>query len=342
MLTLITGLPGHGKTLHAVQVIEELRLSSGRPVYYHGIPDLSLPWIHVENPAKWHELETGAIFVLDEAQTLFRVRRQGSEVPPYVAAFETHRHRGHDVYLITQHPKILDTHVRKLVGKHVHVQRLYGTQKARLHVWQKCADPDRRDDLERAQQSVITYDPKWFSVYKSAEVHTVKRELPKRWLALIASAVIGFPLLTWWGISSFSRSTEEKMAELVPGQTADNVTEAAPGVEPVKRERSRWSQAMQEPELPEFEMTKRFYEDAIRVVSFPKVAGCARLRIDRVETCECYSQQGTKLRMDQRTCRDIYEYGWFDFSKRDESERYERREETRAEPVPVSVPGLGS
>ncbi|WVA28241.1 hypothetical protein PCP40_33405 (plasmid) [Pseudomonas aeruginosa] len=55
--------------------------------------------------------------MIDEAQRVFG--NDGSRArPEKVTRFETHRHQGLDIHLITQHPSLLCTPVRKLVGKH--------------------------------------------------------------------------------------------------------------------------------------------------------------------------------------------------------------------------------
>ena len=58
MLTIITGLPGHGKTLYALSMVPEEY--KDREIYYHGIDDLKLPWIYLDDPTKWHQLPDGS------------------------------------------------------------------------------------------------------------------------------------------------------------------------------------------------------------------------------------------------------------------------------------------
>ena len=41
MITLITGLPGNGKTLYALQYVADLAKRENRPVWYHNITGLS-------------------------------------------------------------------------------------------------------------------------------------------------------------------------------------------------------------------------------------------------------------------------------------------------------------
>ena len=155
MLNLLTAVPGSGKTLFAIKRIAEEANRDNRQVYYSGIPltdkgKEQLGWIELEDPAKWYELPAGAVIVIDECQRIFPPRRNGTEIPKHVSMFETHRHHGFDVWLITQAPKLLDTHVREIVNKHYHLRRVFGSQSARLYQWDCCElQPNSRGAASR-------------------------------------------------------------------------------------------------------------------------------------------------------------------------------------------------
>jgi zona occludens toxin (predicted ATPase) len=142
VIILITGVPGSGKTLYTLHQVktrveaENARFEAeGKPpreVHYSGIADLKLPWIELEDPTKWNTLPPGSIIVIDECQRVFRPRGSGATVPPYIADLETHRHKGYDIYLITQHAMLVDQNIRRLVGKHQHIVRKFGISAATL------------------------------------------------------------------------------------------------------------------------------------------------------------------------------------------------------------------
>ena len=124
MLTLVTGTPGAGKTLWCVSTIEKLRLETSRPVYYYGVTDVAFEWIALDDPRDWYKCPEGSIIFLDECwNQLFPARKVGSDVPAWVEPMATHRHRGHDVFIATQHSTQIDTFVRKMVGRHCHFLR---------------------------------------------------------------------------------------------------------------------------------------------------------------------------------------------------------------------------
>ena len=104
-LSLITGVPGSGKTAWMVSQLMSRPDLQGRPLYVCGIPDLKIPHedITQDEARNWPEwAPTGALIVIDECQKVFRPRKSGSDVPAYVSELETHRHRGLDFFLLTQ------------------------------------------------------------------------------------------------------------------------------------------------------------------------------------------------------------------------------------------------
>ena len=247
MLTLITGQPGNGKTLYALGAVEEFRAADkskpARSVWYSGIPELTLDWQPLEDGARWFEVPSGSVIVIDECQRLFPPRRQGAAVPASVSEFETHRHKGFDVFLITQHPQLLDVAVRKLVGRHVHVVRKYGMNHATLYQWERCVDPTARESLREALTSKFSYPRERFGWYRSAEQHTVTKDFPWRKVALIVGllaftvgafatqgivsvafvAALGFANAMMWpaifplAIQGLGRFTEQGSALLIMG-----------------------------------------------------------------------------------------------------------------------------
>jgi hypothetical protein len=59
MICLITGLPGNGKTLYALQWVKDKAEKEGRPVFYARIKGLKLPWTLID-PFKWFECPANA------------------------------------------------------------------------------------------------------------------------------------------------------------------------------------------------------------------------------------------------------------------------------------------
>lgn len=206
-ITIRTGVPGHGKTLHMVQELSkvvarwEKHPEEGRPIFVRGIPQLALPY--AEMPGKlvpqtngidqfipdWDAMPDGSLCLFDEAQGTFPPRSSQSIAPKHVAFLNVHRHRGFDIEVTTQHPKLIDHSLRALCGKHLHFRRLFGRQKAMIYEWDSCSDA--LSGMKNAVTSLWFYPKEAFKWYKSAEIHTKQKfKLPWFvWIPVIAVCV---------------------------------------------------------------------------------------------------------------------------------------------------------
>lgn len=306
-IMLRTGLPGAGKTLFTLREVRDLEEANpGTQVFYSGIPDLRVPgWVEVEDATKWHELPQGAVLIIDEAQRVFRPRHTGSHVPEHVAKLETIRHQGIRLYVITQHPKLIDPNVRRLVGHHGHYLRAFGSTVVRRHEWGEVnEDPDK----SRADSIVTTvkHPTEVYSWYRSAEVHTVKRKIPVRLVALgVLPLIIG--TLGYLAYSSMTRVADEKrIAKSVlgsPGEPASSPSrERAAG----PSNPADWV-AMHSPRVPGLLHTAPIYD----AVTAPKVAPYPAACVEFGNDCRCYTEQATRLEMPKDLCLQIVERGYF-------------------------------
>lgn len=308
MIVTITGLPGNGKTLYALNWVKDKAEKENRPVYYSGIKDLALPWTEID-PEKWHECPPNAIVVIDECQRVFRPRMHGSKVPEYVERLETHRHQGIDIVLITQHPMLIDSNVRRLSGLHFHVVRKFGMQAATVHEWgsvKENCDKVRTDSVRHE----FKYPKASYSWYKSAEVHTHKARIPMRlWIALALPVVFG--VLVWYVYTRWSGRTHgepppplgvpagvvelSRPAPMVAGR------QDAPAMTPAQYVEHH------QPRVPGLEFTAPVYDEVTKPTEAPYPAAC----VQTPTRCQCYTQQATRLNMPDEMCRQIAQGGFF-------------------------------
>lgn len=213
MIYLITGVPGSGKSLYAVgKLVQDLLKDvpegiEKRRLVVDGIPDLVIEHDQMapckfdddkkvltcqdgDGINRWHEwAKPGDLLVLDEVQRYWRPRAMGSKVPEYIAQLETHRHKGIDLVLITQNPMLLDQNVRRLVGRHIHVRRILGMQRAMLYDWDGCqADPHR---IQSATKTMWAYPKDAYKLYKSSELHLKQKQKIPAWMVLPVLAIAG-------------------------------------------------------------------------------------------------------------------------------------------------------
>lgn len=311
MLTLITGQPGNGKSLYTIATVEAKRKAESRPVFYFGIPDLTLPWTKLEDPTKWHECPEKSIIVIDEVQKVMPPRPSSSKPPHHVSELETHRHKGFDLFFMTQDPSLVDNHLKKLAGEHIHLIRQWGRQKADLFRMQKVQDPTNAN-LKRALHSSFPYPKEVFDWYKSADAHTHKKSIPKKYyllfglpVLLVLALVVGV-----WKLWKLSHPD---------GGKADTAVSASAGVQPIGSASSVAASsrgpvtakdyvASYIPRVAGLQYTAPAYDDLTKPTRVPVPAACVQIR----GGCECWTQQGTHLETTAQICDQVVKRGFFE------------------------------
>lgn len=336
MIYLTTGQPGAGKTLWTIGFVKALAEKDNRPVYYSGIADLKLPWIELEKPEDWHTVPAGSIIVIDEAQRLFRPRGVGTKVPEYVQALETHRHRGLDLFVITQHPMLIESNVRRLIGTHWHVMRVFGAQRAAVHEFNGLRqEPDKNREGSVLHQ--WAYPQALFDSYKSAELHTHKRRIPARVFFLVAAPVLALALgyYAWLSIASATTANTEPSPGALdsvagePGRRAGST-----GNTPISAD--EYIQ-LHQPRVTALAYTAPRYDEINQPVSAPKPASCIK---SPSRGCKCFTQQATPLDVPAAVCEQIVKGGWFDDTQ-DSIYRPPQGSRQQAQPVPPAREGGG-
>lgn len=237
---LITGVPGTGKTLKAVSEIKKL-LSEYRYIYVHGIEGLKLDHEIIvcssatcdfcnalsdkeshRNAVDWPEYaEPGSVIVMDEVQHIYRSSGSVS-----VEAFETHRKKGLDFILLTQHPMFINQDLRRLVGQHIHlVSHVFGRKQ---YEWAECSQ-----NLTKTSSVKSNYilDKSIYELYTSSQLHTkVDRKKPVHFYLLFIFAFITMYLLFDLTDSSFFRS----MFGLPPKTAAQKAAPASSELHPLQ------------------------------------------------------------------------------------------------------------
>lgn len=316
-----------------------------RTIYYHGIPDLKVDklkakWVEWEDPEHWYDLPDGSIIVIDEAQGTF-----GTDVRTRVdkvTRFEKHRHQGLDIHLITQHPSLICLPVRKLCGKHINFIRPYGRTKGVFrHEYEMCIDsPEKRVNFKLSQETKIEFDSHYFSLYKSSTVHTHKKIKPTYLKGLwIGLALVVIPLIFAGGAGVWyfkkyraaAAATDQKPA--VEGQSA-----SAPGdhsVKPVDSSKPTEIKTADDyikdhkPRIADIASSAPRYDQITKPRDFPRpmciystdpglvsTAKANGINVGRYQgqptTCQCYTQQMTRMSTTIDFCMDVAKNGYFD------------------------------
>ncbi|MBX9753473.1 MAG: zonular occludens toxin domain-containing protein [Pseudomonadaceae bacterium] len=339
MLVFRTGLQGHGKTLNAIKEIDAKAKSEGRPVYYHNVnglkPEkLKAQWYQFDDPHKWFELPDNSIVLIDEAQRFFGVRDPRKAVPDYCSQFETMRHDGLEVHLVTQHASFLDAHIRKLCNKHIYVLRIFGGQKLSRYEAEKYIDVEKQTALKDASHSFVKLDSKFFGVYDSAVEHHFKFRPPGK-LLIIPVLILFIAFMLYRAFDSFNGRDAAKKAQELATSAASGAAGILPGVVPPADGGSKTKTLTaaeyveaRKPRIPDLPSSAPIYDSLTKPKTYPRLScmissdpsyidrNSKRYRVvaagEKSYICECFTQQGTWHKTTFAFCKNSVEYGSFD------------------------------
>jgi zona occludens toxin len=262
------------------------------------------------------DLPNSAFVWIDECQRVFPPRPSSKTPPPNVRYFEVHRKLGHDGILCTQHPNLLDPNVRKLVGRHIHVVRTLGLQRATIYEWNKCKDPDSKADLKLAMTSSYSYPQKLYPLYKSANIHTIKARIPKL-VFIIPLMLIGAVCAAYFGVTYLKTNTLALggQSSSAPQKSGSAFTPSTPSPPPHDGKASYLdpiADAKQfvfdrTPRVPGLPHTSPRYDAITAPVTAPVPAAC----VSSSTRCSCYTQQATIMDTPEAMCREIANRGYF-------------------------------
>jgi zona occludens toxin len=322
MIELNTGIPGAGKTCYTLSRVKERAEREGRPVFYHGIKELKLDWELLESPKDWASVPPNALVVIDEAQKTFRNRSLGSIPDKFVTDLEEHRHLGIDLILITQHPSLIDPAVRKLVGRHRHLVRIWGYEASTVHEWDAVKDNcDKSGGRKDSQSSRWSFDKAMYGMYKSAEVHTMKPSIPFRVKLFLALAFFSLCALVWLGFFFYKKFAGSDGPVVDSAPVPEKVLSPAQAVpvsskrEPLDARADAEAYMFREtPRVAGVQYTAPKYDELTKPSRVPVPAACIQIgsvRDQRAIRCKCYSQEGTPMSVEFNMCIKIAQEGVF-------------------------------
>ena len=345
-IVIRTGLPGNGKTLNSIKEVDAYAKASGRVVYYHNVSGLkpeklSAEWYEFDDVLKWYELPRDSIIFVDEAQgsrdrPMFGSRDPRAPVPEHISQLETIRHGGYQLHLITQDPRFLDVHARRLCNCHIHYWRIFGSQKvSRYEMARVMPEVEKLSTFKDATRTIITLDKKFFGVYESAKGgHHFKFKPPKK--LLIFGAVLFVTLYLIFQVfqrinqsTATNPSTESSasssvvsavtgiVSDVLPGRGGSSrsvsldryLSDRVPRVEYVPSSAPIFDELAKPAAYPRLIcVTKKTRRD----VSESKSLALASLGAIDVVSCQCYTQQGTHYQTPRDFCMDVAGKGVFD------------------------------
>lgn len=369
MLYIRTGLQGHGKTLNTIKEVDLSAKAQDRPVYFHNVTDLDpsklqAAWFEFDDVLKWYELPENSIIVVDEAQgdkdrPMFGVRDPRKDVPLHISHFEIMRKRGYEVHLITQDPRFIDVHARRLCNKHIHYWRIFGSSKvSRYEMERVYNEVEKINSQKDASRTIISLDKRYFGVYSSAQAGHHFKFKPSRKVVFALAAVVlaGYFVFRALELVGGERVEEgdSAPAQSIGDQVKDVADSLLPGIAPTDASQAISAAdftAQRLPRVANLPASAPIYDELTKPQSFPRLYCMSSTDPDiyarefsrmssavvngRETVCQCYTQQGTRVSTDFGFCMQIVDNGYFDATLPDRSDQ--RRQQQAGEQQPAQL-----
>ncbi|PJI50295.1 MAG: zonular occludens toxin [Pseudomonas sp.] len=341
MLYIRTGKPGHGKTLNTIREVDAKAKAEGRIVYFHNVAGLKpekleAAWFEFEDPFKWYELPQDAIIVVDEAQGWFGARDPRNRPPEHITRFETMRHQGHEVHLVTQDPRYIDVHLRRLCNGHIHYWRVFKSQQLlRFESEAVIEAVEKKTSFKDADKTVIKLDKKYFGVYTSTQAqHHFKFKPPKK-MVLALAVIVGAGFMVYRAFERYqqgSKPAETAATANVPKDQPGMVDQAKSmvgslispsGGDAPKAVTPEQYIEQRKPRIADLPASAPVYDQLTTPVSKPRIY-CLSTSDPRLverrppetvkdgQSCQCYTQQATKFATSFDFCISVARNGYFD------------------------------
>ncbi|MFI8616132.1 zonular occludens toxin domain-containing protein [Acidovorax sp. NPDC077693] len=322
-LYLTTGGNGAGKTLFTLRDVRDLQERTGRPVFFWGFeakqPLLDFGWQPFE-PAKWEELPDGSICIVDECQKVMPTRATG-QPPAWIGALaQDNRKRGFDFFFITQHPLNIDSFVRRLIAApswHRHFKAsLMGDASNELK-WSAVKDQPQKDGSGKDGEVTSRKWPREvYDWYTSTSMDTRKKGIPAKVWKGVGALLVAGALVAYVGYQFFGAAkpkTPDAAAAATPSTTGVGLPSIGAPAPAGPASRGQAPMTVGEyldhrkPRIADFPHTAPAYDQVTSPSIAPYPAACVQMG----GRCDCYTQQGTLLRVSAATCGQIVRHGFF-------------------------------
>ncbi len=302
-IILVSGLPGHGKTLFAVDLARKYS-AEGTRVFSWGLDGASSDLFEVLPDdwsfSDWQKFPPGSVVIFDEAHKLLPTRTSGAP-PKSISDLTEIRHFGLRFIFITQDPRNLDVFVRRLIGRHFHITRKMGFPGAVVRSFDRVADdPTDYHMVKNSTSEVWKYPKELFKLYKSATLHVVKPKMPKKVIFFGSIAVVGVLFALY---VLFTYGSKVSNGDIIPGvdvaeEKIENLGSGSSAEVDLSFDTAEEYMELTTPLSPVAPWTAPVYEEVRTVPRLPGKLNCIASDVE----CRCYTDQMTRVHLDTEIC----------------------------------------
>ena len=303
-ISLLTAVPGGGKTSYAVwNVIKEAH-EQGKIIYTVGIPKLTIPTIELtyDQVRQWFKtspneeglpellnIEHGSIIVIDEVQRIWPAT--GSKISDDIKELSVHRHYGLTFFLITQAPNLIHRNVLALVDRHLHIGVNWAGRK--IYEWSEyCRSPSTKTSKDTAVTFNYKLPKESFALYHSATQHVKAKKRAPMTFYIFLVAILLTIVFAYFSVqrvvAKTNPDTEIILSDEKPIEQPITVTPQP--VEPVQLQRNLFDVQLLTHDID--------WSIVSACLASPKLG------------CVCYGQSGQRLVVPKESCELAVTSGW--------------------------------
>ena len=303
-ISLLTAVPGGGKTSYAVwNVIKEAH-EQGKIIYTVGIPKLTIPTIELsyDQVRQWFKtspneeglpellnIEHGSIIVIDEVQRIWPAT--GSKISDDIKELSVHRHYGLTFFLITQAPNLIHRNVLALVDRHLHIGVNWAGRK--IYEWSEyCRSPSTKTSKDTAVTFNYKLPKESFALYHSATQHVkAKKRAPMTFYVFLVAILLTIAFAYFSVQRVVAKTNPEPEIILSDEKPIEQpVTVTPQPVEPVQLQRNLFDVQLLTHDID--------WSMVSACLASPKLG------------CVCYGQSGQRLVVPKESCELAVTSGW--------------------------------
>lgn len=303
-ISLLTAVPGGGKTSYAVWNVIKKAHEQGKIIYTVGIPKLTIPTIELsyDQVRQWFKtspneeglpellnIEHGSIIVIDEVQRIWPAT--GSKISDDIKELSVHRHYGLTFFLITQAPNLIHRNVLALVDRHLHIGVNWAGRK--IYEWSEyCRSPSTKTSKDTAITFNYNLPKESFAFYHSATQHVQSKKRAPMTFYIFLVAILLTIVFAYYGIQRVVAKTNPD-------------TEIILSDEPVKEQPVI---ASPQPVKP-VELQRNLFDVQLLThdIDWSIVSAC--LASPKLG-CVCYGLSGERLVVPPESCQIAVTSGW--------------------------------
>jgi hypothetical protein len=178
----------------------------------------------------WRLAPDGSVIAIDEVQLVEPFKQVKNKEEPIIQNLTVHRHRGFDIYFITQSANLLHVQLKDLIGLHWHITVPWGWV-SKVYQYGSYSQNPNAVSIKMSAEKKFSFSPpdRIFKLYKSTTINTHQKRIPYKAIVTILSVIIIAISIFSFAVSSGKDSTlikgmtgqDTKSALVLPEQSSD-------------------------------------------------------------------------------------------------------------------------